>query len=172
MSTSLITLSSILLKLSFPNFTSPKESRFLSTFNSLNNTQKKNKKSFTIFPEKIISGEDKRTSIIIKNLPSDITVNKLEQILSIYGNINFCYIPFKQSNKKGFNTSKIAFINTINYRTVADIYMGLRKIKLDENNINGPNLVINYSTTQTKKGLIERFYLNKKNKNEEKKDFI
>ena len=57
----------IILRLYFPQFNSPLSSRFQNYFNFLNKTEgmKKKKKSTSIiiFPDKIMQGEDKRTSI-------------------------------------------------------------------------------------------------------------
>ena len=58
----------ILLQLYFPKFESPSSSRFESLFLFLkkNDGNKKNNISYKIFPERVIRGEDKRTSILIK----------------------------------------------------------------------------------------------------------
>ena len=41
---------------------------------------------------KIKNGEDKRTSVILINLPVDMTKEKLSNLLVGVGNINFIYI--------------------------------------------------------------------------------
>lgn len=168
--------SEILLRLYFPHFSSPKETRFSILFSSLTKSQKKLKKTTAIFPERIISGKDKRTSILIRNLPKDMTRNKLYNILAPFGNINFCFIP----TKKGSNVeSKCAFVNAINYKTIANIFLGLQKINenlgINKNNISDnsndisdnekdslKNIKITYSYIQTKQKLVERFYFNQK----------
>lgn len=148
----------IILKLYYPFYTSPPESRFTSMFSSLNFKQKNIKKTSVIYPNRIISGEDKRTSILIKNLPPNMTQKKLEKIVSQYGNINFCYVP---CNGKS-NEYKYGFVNTINYRTVAEIFMGIRKFNFDFKNISHPEVKVSYCSIQSRKSLIEKFYLNKK----------
>ena len=66
----------IIIDLFFPQFNSPPCSRFESLFIFLNkndsNVRKKNIVSYTIFPERIMQGEDKRTSLILKNIPKNI----------------------------------------------------------------------------------------------------
>ena len=58
----------ILLHLYFPYYKSPTSSRFESLFIYLSKSDinKKIYESFNIFPERIIQGEDKRTTILIK----------------------------------------------------------------------------------------------------------
>ena len=66
----------IIIKLYFPQFNSPVTSRFQTFFLTLNKFEKgKEKKKETsniIYPDKIMQGEDKRTSIVIKNIPKTI----------------------------------------------------------------------------------------------------
>ena len=73
----------ILLQLYFPQFKSPPVSRFESLFVFLNKnaptTKKKNIPSNIIFPEKVQQGEDKRTSIIIKNIPKNVKKSKIRR---------------------------------------------------------------------------------------------
>ena len=70
----------IILKLYFPQFKSPLTSRFQNFFISLNKTENIQEKykefSYTIFPDKIMQGEDKRTSIVIKNIPKNMKNTK------------------------------------------------------------------------------------------------
>ena len=84
----------ILLGLYFPNFKSPSSSRFDSLFKYLEKHKKKKKhtKSYIIFPERIIGGEDKRTSILIKNIPKNIKTKEIRGIVEKFGNINFLRI--------------------------------------------------------------------------------
>ena len=66
----------ILLDLYFPQFSSPPSSRFESLFlylNKINSTTKKKfVVSYTILPDQVMQGEDKRTSLIIKNIPKNV----------------------------------------------------------------------------------------------------
>jgi len=50
---------------------------------------KKNDASYIIFPERIIRGEDKRTSILIKNIPKNIKKKEIRGIIEKFANINF-----------------------------------------------------------------------------------
>ena len=103
----------------FPKFTQPKESRFASFFSYIKKTNKiKNYKYYSISFEKIENGEDKRTTVIIKNIPNSITKESFYQILDGVGNINYLYLPFnKQTNKNlGF-----AFVNMINYKNIINL---------------------------------------------------
>ena len=116
-------LENVLLKLYFPQFTNPPISRFQSLFFILNKKKTKNVESNIICPELVIQGLDKRTTLIIKNIPNTIKKYKFRNIIEKYGNINhLCLIP--DSN---FANLLTAYLNVVNYKTVASIYMGLRK---------------------------------------------
>ena len=61
-------------------FSHPKESRFKSFFENLK--YKKKRKTMSVNPKDIILGNDKRTSIIIKNIPNDLTPEQFWQIIN------------------------------------------------------------------------------------------
>jgi len=67
---------SIYLQLYFSQFNSPPSSRFESLFIFLSKNDSKVKKkhviSNIILPERVMQGEDKRTSLIIKNIPKNV----------------------------------------------------------------------------------------------------
>ena len=112
----------ILLKLYFPQFTNPPNSRFESLFFILDKKKSNNASSYIISPELVIQGLDKRTTLVLKNIPNNIKKYKIRNLIVKYGNINFlCIIP--DSN---FLHLVSVYVNVINYKTVASIYMGLR----------------------------------------------
>ena len=115
----------ILLQLYFPNFKSAASSRFESLFVNINKTNGKQTKntSYLIFPERIIRGEDKRTSILIKNIPKNIKKKEIRNLVQQYANINFLGITHDKNSKSLI----VAYLNVINYKTVVPIFMGLRK---------------------------------------------
>ena len=82
----------ILLKLLFPKYSQPSQSRFVNSFSYLNNKKKSNKSqsSFSISFEKIEKGEDKRTSIIIKNLPNSINKEYMAKVIMIRNTFGGC----------------------------------------------------------------------------------
>ena len=47
-----------------------------------------------------MNGEDKRTTIIIKNIPNNITKENINEILYGVGNFNFLYLPYDKYKKK------------------------------------------------------------------------
>ena len=122
----------IIIQLNFPHFNSPISSRFESLFLLLNKTggNKKKNVSYKIFPERIISGEDKRTSIIIKNIPKSIDKKEIRDMVEQFGNINFLRITQDKTTKNFI----IAYLNVINYKSVVPIFMGLRKHAFNYNN--------------------------------------
>jgi hypothetical protein len=119
----------IIVQLYFPHFNSPSSSRFESLFlflgknNRNKSNYKNNNKSYYIFPERVIRGEDKRTSILIKNIPKTIKKREVRSLIENFANIN--YLRIKQDKKsKDFI---VAYLNVINYKSIVPIYMGLRK---------------------------------------------
>jgi hypothetical protein len=117
----------IIIDLYFPNFARPSSSRFESLFISLSKIEENKKNdtfySYLIFPEKIIQGKDKRTSLLIKNIPKIIKKREIRNMVEKYGNIN--YLILTQDNMA--ENFLIAYLNVINYRSIVPIYMGLRK---------------------------------------------
>ena len=148
-------LERIILLLYFPQFKSPESSRFESFFISIYKKEKKNKKkakkqSKIIFPEKIIRNEDKRTSLMIKGIPIDISKKEIRNIIEKYGNLNYLYI-IKDPKNIEHNTS-IAFVNVVNYKSIIPLYMNLRNYKFNKNG-NVYNIEIIYSNVQGKEQL-------------------
>ena len=159
----------LVLKLFFSGFSYPHESRFIKNFNRGKTIQKQiqNKpkgKSLNIEPVNIANGKDKRTTIIIKNLPNDISKEDLKSIIEPLGNINFIYIPILIKNKNK-TTLSCAYINVINYKIILKIVQKFEQIKnlnKIQSNKDLSKVEIFYSGTQGKYALINRFSLEKK----------
>ena len=122
----------ILIQLYFPNFNSPSSSRFESLFLILDKIDGNKKKniSYIIFPERIISSEDKRTSILIKNIPKNIKKKEIRNMIEKFANINFLGLTQDKKTKSFI----IAYLNVINYKSIVPIFMGLRKHIFNYNN--------------------------------------
>ncbi len=137
----------ILFRLYYPQFNIPNSSRFESLFKKLSNHQNKNSKcvSSEIYPEKIIQGMDKRTSLIIKNIPNYIKKTEIRGLIEKYANINYFALLPDKSNK----FLSIVYINVINYKSIVTIYMGLRKLVFNYGNCKY-NISIRYSKEQGK----------------------
>ena len=159
----------LILRLIFPGFSYPSESRFVKYFYNNNQdlkkkSKKKSEKSLIIEPENIKNGNDKRTTIILKNLPDDISKEELKAIIEPLGNINFIYIPILIKNKDNIS-SPCAYINVVNYKTILKIvekFDEIKNINSNKENRNFLNVEIFYSRTQGKHVLINRFSLEKK----------
>ena len=68
-------------------------------------------------------GIDKRTSIIIKNIPEDVSDEQFKKIVySFNQGINFFYIPMNIKTRKKLG---VAFVNVLNYKQIVPIYKGL-----------------------------------------------
>ena len=117
----------ILIDLYFPQFASPPSSRFESLFIFLNKNdliaKKKNIVSYTILPDRVMQGEDKRTTLIIKNIPKNVIKKEIRSLIEKYGNINFLAV----SKDKNIENCIVAYLNVINYKSIVPIFMGLRK---------------------------------------------
>ena len=146
----------ILLILYFPQFKSRNTSRFEAFFESIQKKEEKSKKkkinnSKIIYPEKIVRNEDKRTSVLIKGIPSDMPKKEIRSLIEKYGNLNYLYIT-KDLESFEEKATSVAFINVINYKTIIPLFMNLRNYKI---NSNGQlyDLKIMYSPVQGKKQL-------------------
>ena len=162
---------SLILKLIFNKFSYPKESRFVKFFSENKeqedvNPKRTNYKSLNIKNENIENGKDKRTTIIIKNLPNDILKEEIKSIIEPLGNINFIYIPILIKNKnKQKNSLPCAYINVINYKSILKIkshFEQMKALKFSETQKDFSKIEIFYSGTQGKAALINRFRLEKK----------
>ena len=144
----------------FPKFSHPKESRFLHFFSSLSN--KKNILKFSnqlsISLEKIKNGEDKRTSIIVTNIPNTITKEYIKKMLEGIGNINYLYLPFDKSKNRNLG---FAYINVVNYKSIINLYKRLTEYKFENHQLIYP-IEICYSKIQGKNGLSQMFQKNNK----------
>ncbi len=135
-------------------FTYPEESRFSQLFKDPKYRNKK-RKNLAVSLKYIMLDLDKRTSIIIKNIPDNITSLQFEKIvLNFCKDINFFYVPISIKTRKKL---RVAFVNVLNYKHIVSIYMGLvYKMKFEYNN---PNIKIEicYSKVQGRIQLIKRF---------------
>ena len=146
----------VIIKLYFPQFKSPSASRFQNFFFDLNKYEnskgKKKEISYKIFPDKIMQGEDKRSSIIIKNIPKNMKKKDIRKMVEKYGNINFLSI-IKDGEKENYMK---AYINVINYKSIVPIYMNLRNVNFNYKG-NLLNIQIIYSDIQGKAELKNNF---------------
>ena len=123
-----------LIALLYPKLSHPKKSRFSHFFNSTNSLQvnysfptdslssvqiTKPKNRLTISAENIDSGIDTRTSIMIKNLPTSLSKDKVTYWIQSICDVDYVYIPVDQSGNKilGF-----AFVNVINFKDILRFY--------------------------------------------------
>ena len=110
----------------------------------------------SVSPKNIMLGLDKRTSIIIKNIPENIDQDQFKQIiLNFNPYIDFYYVPMKIRTRKKL---RVAFVNVANSLEIVPIYMGLLyKMKFKYNNPD-TEMEICYSKVQGKDLLIKRFF--------------
>lgn len=144
----------ILLELIFPQFTRPKVTRFEKLFVNLkkNPLNKIILVSNEVYPSKVIQGEDKRTTLIMKNIPKNTKKKEIRQMIEQFGNINFLgLLPDKENN---YFIS--AYLNVINYKSIVPIFMGLRKHKFHYYDTD-INIEILYSNIQGKEELKKLF---------------
>jgi len=135
-------------------FQHPKESRFKILFGDLKSKRKR--KTMSVNPKNIMLGLDKRTSIIIKNIPEELTPEQFKKIiLNFNPYIDFYYVPMKIKTRKKL---RVAFVNVLNFLDIVPIYMGLLyKMKFIYHNPH-IEMEICYSKVQGKDLLIKRFF--------------
>ena len=146
------TKNEILLKFLFPQYCQPCESRFLKSFNKTRNKKNKNETETNLYKislDKIMNGEDKRTTIIIKNIPNNITKENINEILYGVGNFNFLYLPYDKYKKKNLG---FAFVNMINYRSIIYLFNKLINYQFETIEMKN-NIEICYSKIQGKVSL-------------------
>lgn len=141
-----------IIELIFPKFEKPEESRFNKFFSENKNYCFIDKK-LQLNGHKIFIGEDKRTTILIKNIPKNMTKNQLKIILEKIANINYIYIPLFMLTSDNL---RCAFVNVVNSRSIIDIYLKLKKINFVYDNPN-TKIEISYSQLQGRKALIDNF---------------
>ena len=141
-----------LIDLIFPKFEKREESRF-NKFFSENKGNSFIGKKLQLNGHKIFTGEDKRTTILIKNIPRNMTKNQLKLILEKIANINYIYIPLFMLSADNL---RCAFVNVVNSKSIIDIYLKLKKINFVYDNPN-TKMEITYSQLQGKKALIDNF---------------
>lgn len=139
----------------FPKFSSPKESRFLKFFSSLPNKNKHYTlfNQYSISIDKIEKGEDKRTSVIIKNLPNILTKDDLKSILEGIGNINYLYLPFDKVINRNLG---FAYVNVVNYKNIINLYNRIIDYNFENLNFNKA-VEVYYSKVQGKNSLSKMF---------------
>ena len=134
-------------------FQYPSESRFKEFFTQ--HKAKKKRKTMMVNPKNVVLGLDKRTSIIIKNIPDYISDEQFKNIvLSFNKEIDFFYVPMNIKTRKNL---RVAFVNVLEYKQIVPIYMGLYKMKFV---YNSPNIEMEicYSKVQGKEQLFRRFF--------------
>ena len=142
-----------IISLCFPKYEQKKESRFTNFFSKCNYYVTREENKLELNGHKIFTGEDKRSTILIKNLPKTMTKNQLKLILEKIANINFIYIPLFMLTQDNL---RCAFVNVVNPKSIIDIYLKLKKLNFEYDNPN-TKLEICYSYLQGKKALLDNF---------------
>ena len=121
-----------IVDLIFPSFEKPQEPRFNKFFKECENRNFEDK-ILKLNGYKIYTGEDKRTTILIKNIPRNMTKNQLKMILEKIANINYIYFPLFMLTRYNL---RCAFVNVVSPKSIIDIYLKLRKINFKYDNPN------------------------------------
>ena len=139
-------------------YSHPKESRFKKLMEEMKPKRKRKPKSMQVDPKNVALGIDKRTSIVIKNIPKDISTQKFyELLLSLCPEINYYYVPVNIKSRKKL---RVAFVDVNDCKNIVPIFMGLYKMKFDYGKPN-INMEICYSKYQGRHRLIQRFLCDK-----------
>lgn len=125
-----LNINRLIISLYFPMYKESKKSRFESFFEKLSKKKKNQKKNINfyksslIYPDRIIQGLDKRSSIELRNVPKTWSKDFLRKIIEPFGNINFLYIFSNGFNSESTST---VYVNFINYKSIVDIFMFFNK---------------------------------------------
>ena len=116
----------------------------------LKNECKLNENKLELNLYKILNGTDKRTSLMIKNIPKEIDeINVIKWLLQLV-RVNYIYVPKDKSNKiLGF-----AFINVCDYIDIIEL---LRKLSILQSNNKLKKIGVIYSYKQGLKSLSKCF---------------
>ena len=135
----------------YPNLSRPETSRFTPLFQENKEQTKPSKPKkgkLFISIDSINEGIDKRTSIMIKNLPNTTSIEQLQIQLKSICKINYLYIPTNSRNKiLGF-----AFMNVEYYKDIVKLYETLH-----EKEFNNKKVELCYSKVQGVKNLSKAF---------------
>ena len=109
----------------------------------------------TIIKDNILNGKDKRTTIMIKNLPRYLKYENISSILLLENYINYLYIPIDSNSG---NILGFAFVNMKKYYNILD-FLNFFEGKWKILNSNGSNkkYEICYSSVQGVKILKKTF---------------
>ena len=166
MEKSLLKEPKLLIEELFPFLSRPNKSRFFDLFQEdknenlnnlkLNQTESRNKKNKGNYLElnlnKIIDGTDKRTSLMIKNIPTSNNELNVIHWLHSLTKLNYVFVPKDEKSNKilGF-----AFINVCDSFNILDL---LKKIQIYQNtNFNNKKIEVCYSHKQGLKSLSKCF---------------
>lgn len=145
----------------FPSFSIAHKSRFVESFQDLEYLQKQKKRSAQIQKEQIIAGRDKRTTIMIKNIPLDLPYDGVLEKFNFDEYLNYFYVP---TNEKSGKILGFAFANVKSYLHIINIFESVvnfnKNLSKDEKKCE-----ICYANVQGIRALINTFgkkYLKKK----------
>jgi hypothetical protein len=105
--------------------------------------------------QKVLNGQDTRTTLMIKNIPNKYDQEMLLEAINqnFKGSYDFFYLPIDFKNKCNVG---YAFINFINYLTVAKFYEEFNQKKWEKFNSEKVSH-ITYARIQSKSALIDHF---------------
>ncbi|CAL9767869.1 unnamed protein product [Musa acuminata subsp. burmannicoides] len=136
------------------SFDGPTE-RIRSRRNDTNATQSDNKKQYELDIERIIRGEDSRTTLMIKNIPNKYTSKMLLAAIdeNHRGTYDFIYLPIDFKNKCNVG---YAFINMVNTQHIIPFYQSFNGKKWEK--FNSEKVAsLAYARIQGKAALIAHF---------------
>jgi len=117
----------------------------------------------TLFPSRVVSGADQRTTLIVRNIPTKMTQEHFKTLVSdnFSGKIDFVYVPFdwKTGGALGY-----AFINMKHVTDVLPFYEAFHGFSLQQSNSKKVWRVA-YARLQGKEELAAHFASRSPNKN-------
>ncbi|XP_058092930.1 protein MEI2-like 4 isoform X2 [Magnolia sinica] len=133
----------------------PNEQRVRSRRNEANSNQADNKKQFELDIDRILRGEDSRTTLMIKNIPNKYTSKMLLAAIDEHhrGSYDFIYLPIDFKNKCNVG---YAFINMIDPMRIVPFFQAFNGKKWEK--FNSEKVAsLAYARIQGKAALIAHF---------------
>lgn len=115
---------------------------------------------FDVIPERVVSGEDLRTTVMMRNIPKPCTRDHLTQLLNncgLNGRYTFLYMPF---DKRRNAHCGLAFVNFRAPQDVLTLHLSIQGSPLAEKDYNDfMPTAVSYARLQGEKQLMKHFSL-------------
>jgi hypothetical protein len=120
----------------------PNNNESLLNKNSFRTQSGKENDNFVIDLDKILRNEDKRTTLMIRNIPNKYNINILREEINYYydGKYDFLYLPLDPTNNCNMGYAFINLLNPLQILTFYEIFKGKKWQKFNSLKVYKSNL--------------------------------